>query len=171
MLTQVLHASVSEPCEQRANDRRVLRLEARAEGPAGGSGIEVHNLSRTGMLVESRIVLAIGTILEVALPGGSEHRAEIVWTDESLFGCRFETPLTKAQLSAAILRADPLPAAAPTPPAADQGLARLQAQWPFEDESDQSDEDQRLPLGKRIWVIGSLATATWSVPVGAWLLS
>lgn len=172
MLTHALPASLADPGEQRATDRRVLRLEARAEGPAGGSGIEVHNLSRTGMLVECPVRLPVGTLLDVALPGGSSHQAEIVWSDESLFGCRFAKPLTKAQLSAALLRADPLPGgAAAAPSSGDAAFAKLQEQWPFEDPAPADAEDKRLPLGKRIWVIGGLATASWSVPVGAWLLS
>ena len=66
--------------------------------PAGEGGIEVHNLSRTGMLVESTTAVPAGTVLEVELPSGTSHRAKVVWTDEGLFGCRFERPLSRAIL-------------------------------------------------------------------------
>lgn len=173
MLSHALPARFADSAEQRSQDRRVLRLQAQAETPAGeGSGIEVHNLSRTGMLVESPAGLPVGTQLEIALPAGSTHRAEVVWTDDRLFGCRFEKPLTKAQLSAALLRADPRPGAGASDGGDQNGaLARLHAQYPPLGENTGAVEDARLPLGQRIWMIGGLATASWSVPVGAWLLS
>ena len=106
MLSHALHASFADPADQRVSDRRVLRLEARVASPAGAGGVEVHNLSRTGMLLECTAGAAAGSAIEVELPGGSLHCAEVVWTDEGLFGCRFDKPLTRAQLSAALLRSE-----------------------------------------------------------------
>ena len=165
MLSHALHASFADASEQRATDRRILRLEAQAATPGGKGGIQIHNLSRTGMLVESGAAVAVGTDIEVELPGGARHRAEVVWRDADLFGCRFAKPLSQATLSAALLRAAPL-----LPSAADaarthesEALARLRRHWNFEDDAAPANETG-LPLGKRMWIIAGLAVAGWAVP-------
>lgn len=173
MLSHALYASFADASEQRATDRRVLRLEARAATPAGEGGIQIHNLSRTGMLVEAAAAVPVGTGVEVEMPGGARHRAEVVWSDAELFGCRFIKPLSQATLSAALLRAAPLvPAVAETPPLIDNvALARLREHWDFED-SGAIDSESDLPVAKRMRIIFGLALAGWAVPTAliAWLL-
>ena len=174
MLSHALHASFADSADQRVSDRRVLRLEARAATPAGEGGIQVHNLSRSGLLLEGITGVAAGTEIEVELPGGTSQRAEVVWADETLFGCRFAKPLTQAQLSAALLRSSPreveaVPAAPLTPA---EALARLREHWDDEPEADVVvNTDRKLPLGTRLWIIGALATTGWAVPAAAaWML-
>lgn len=168
MLSHALHASFADSAEQRSSDRRVLRLGVQAATPAGESGVEVHNLSRTGMLVEAGAALPVGTSIEVELPGGGRHRAEVVWADEGLFGCRFAAPLSQATLSAALLRAAPQPAedAAARPLTQDEAFARLREHWDFEDELAPT-ASKTIPLGSRLWIIGGLGLAGWAVPAAA----
>lgn len=164
MLSHALHANFADASEQRATDRRVLRLEARAATPTGEGGIQIHNLSRTGMLAESAAALPVGTGIEVEMAGGARHRAEVVWRDADLFGCRFTKPLSQATLSAALLRAAPL--AASTPAAVvgnNEVLARLREHWEFEDRAKLAREPG-LPLGNRMWTILALGLAGWAVP-------
>ena len=174
MLSQALHARFADPAELRVSDRRVLRLEAQVATPAGEGGIQIHNLSRTGMLVESAAEVAIGTSIEVEMPGGARHRAEIVWRDAELFGCRFAKPLSQATLSAALLRAAPAaPRVAEAVSLVDHdALARLRQHWEFEHEVERAAEP-RLALGARAWTIIGLGLAGWAVPgvTVAWLLS
>ena len=171
MLSHAFSASFAKTSEQRVSNRRVLRLEAQVAMPAGHGGIEVHNLSRTGMLVETATQVPVGTLIEVKLPCGTAHRAEVVWADEGLFGCRFEQPLSKSTLSAALLRAAPqVPEEKETAHSQDSALAMLREHWVFEHET-ASTGDRKLPLGKRLWVIGGLALAGWAVPAAAaWML-
>lgn len=173
MLSHTLYASFADGAEQRGADRRVLRLEARVATPAGEGGIEVHNLSRTGMLVEAAGGVPVGTTIEVELPDGARHRAEVVWSDEGLFGCRFAKPLSQAALSAALLRAAPQPAEGePRPLTQDQAFAKLREHWQFEDElAPVSARPLPLPLGARMWIIAGLGLTGWAVPAGAaWML-
>jgi hypothetical protein len=174
MLSQALYGTFAATSEQRASDRRVLRLEAHAATPAGEGGIQIHNLSRTGMLVETDAAVPVGTSLEVELPGGTRHRAEVVWRDAELFGCRFAKPLSQATLSAALLRATPaLPMVAETALLVDnEALARLRDHWDFEDDIAEASEP-RLPLGQRLWLILGLGLASWAVPatIVVWLLA
>lgn len=167
MLSQALHAHFADASEQRATDRRILRLEARAATPAGEGGIEIHNLSRTGMLVGSIAAVELGTAIEVELPGGACHRAEVVWQDAGLFGCRFTKPLSQATLSAALLRASPatlspqLASSSPEPAA----LNRLREHWSSEQEAETLGRSE-LSLTKRLWAIIGLGIAAWVVPTG-----
>ncbi len=163
MLSHALHASFADASEQRATDRRVLRLEARAATAAGEGGIQIHNLSRTGMLAESAAALPVGTGIEVEMAGGARHRAEVVWRDADLFGCRFSKPLTQATLSAALLRAAPLAVATPAVIGNNEVLARLHEHWEFEN-SAKLVREPSLPLGKRMWTIIGLGLAGWAVP-------
>ena len=167
MLSHALFASFADSSEHRVSDRRILRLEAQVASPAGSGGIEVHNLSRTGMLIESTAPVSVGTAIEVELPGGKSHQAEVVWADEGLFGCRFERPLAQATLSAALLRACPLvPAVAEAALSAEASIAKLREHWAFEHETP-SVAGGKLAAGTRLWIIGGLGLAGWAVPAAA----
>ena len=95
------------------NERGTPRLHMRlgAPGSVEGSGsalVVIHNLSATGMLIETASDLAIGQRIMVALPEAPDCAATVVWRSEALAGCRFDRPLSHAMLSAAQLR-NPLP--------------------------------------------------------------
>lgn len=172
MLSQALHAHFADTAEQRVSDRRVLQLEAPAATPSGAGDIRIHNLSRTGMLIESTAEVTVGTAIEVEMPGGARHAAEVVWRDSELFGCRFAKPLSQATLSAALLRAAPaMPAFADTGLLVDnEALARLREHWEFEHEIAPSGKSE-LPLHTRLWAIIGLGLASWAVPAAivAWI--
>ncbi len=170
-MNHALQARFANTADQRASDRRILRLEARAATLAGEGGIEVHNLSPTGMLMECATALPADCALEVELPGGSTHRAQVVWADEGLFGCRFERPLTKAQLSAALLRSAPrVPKGERTLPPHTPATAS-QLNLAPQRRATVPDADQ-WPLHTRLRVIAGLALAAWAVPAAAamWVL-
>jgi len=107
-----IHAMIEE--QQTADAQRgAARMHMRFEAPGSLDGSEgtmvvIHNLSATGMLIETATDLAIGQRLTVALPEASDSAATIVWRSEALAGCRFDRPLSRAALSAAQLR-NPLP--------------------------------------------------------------
>lgn len=171
MLSHALFARFADSADNRAADRRVLRLEARVATPAGAGGIEVHNLSRSGLLLEGVIGVGAGCEIEVELPGGSTHLAQVVWADDTLYGCRFVKPLTQAQLSAALLRSAPLePAATPEPLIPSGASARLREHWDEEPETERATAG-KLPVGKRLWIIAGLGVAGWAVPAAAaWMI-
>lgn len=93
----------------RAAVRMHMRLETSGslDGDEGTSVI-IHNLSATGMLIETASNLDIGQRIAVTLPEMPDCTATIVWRSEALAGCRFDRPLSRAALSAARLR-NPLP--------------------------------------------------------------
>ena len=108
----VIHGTMVEPPagegQQRA-DR--LRLNLAVEGavaPGQGTEVIVHNLSVSGVLIETAADLMMGQDIAIALPEAGDVVASVVWQSERLYGCRFRQPLPRAALSAARLR-NPLP--------------------------------------------------------------
>ena len=86
--------------------RRKLRLAAHGALSSGASAeILIHDISATGLLVESALPLSGGERISIVLPEAGETWAEVIWASGKLFGCRFEAPISVAALSAAQLRA------------------------------------------------------------------
>lgn len=95
----------SATADQRFSARRRLSLVAQGVKETG-AGIEVliHNISETGLLVESDVRLAVGERIEIELPHAGAIPARTIWASGRLFGCEFESPVSPATLSAAELR-------------------------------------------------------------------
>jgi transcriptional regulator with XRE-family HTH domain len=82
--------------------RRVLRLDTYGETAAGdAAAVRVHNLSATGLLLETEVELGAGETLAVALPLVGEIEASVVWRSERFYGCQLAAPLSPAALDAA----------------------------------------------------------------------
>lgn len=85
--------------------RRTLNLEAQGSLESGGATkVLVHNISATGLLMESTVALSGEEWITIELPQAGSCRARIVWSSSDLYGCQFETAIPKAVLSAAQLR-------------------------------------------------------------------
>lgn len=95
----------TERPDQRGAHRRTLLLGVSgrfAEGTEGSA--TVHNISETGLLVETTSPLAEGETIVVELPEAGSQEAVVVWIDGPMHGCRFVQPISPAALSAAQLR-------------------------------------------------------------------
>lgn len=92
----------------RKADRREVRLRGHG-ATAPGEAIEVliHNLSETGLLLETAAILASGEEIAIDLPDLERISATVVWSSEGLFGCSFASPVPRAKISAAQLRSMP----------------------------------------------------------------
>ena len=94
--------------ENRRYERRNLMLETGGALPGGASGnVTIHNISESGMLIETALELDIGARLSVDLPHDAAVPASVVWGSDALFGCKFERPIGLAALSAVQLKAGP----------------------------------------------------------------
>ncbi len=100
-----------DAANRRGDGRRMLRLGTTGKFARGDGAVTVHNVSQSGLLIETREPLRQGDTFAVELPQAGEQSAEVVWADAPMFGCRFAEPLGAAALSAAQLRGDPLAAA------------------------------------------------------------
>ena len=136
---------------RRASSR--LKLSLGAVLPSTGDEVVIHDLSSTGMLIQTNAALKASEKLEVELPEIGATAARIVWNSGDYYGCQFEKPVPKAALSAALLRNPYEPAAAP------------QAAEPIydQDESVVEVEDDRAPFAVRMRVILGSAVLLWAL--------
>lgn len=90
----------ADPLRPRAA-RRQLRLESAGSTASGETArVLIHNVSTTGLLIESAVKLAEEERIEIDLPEVGNAPAIVVWMSESYYGCRFETPLPAGALAA-----------------------------------------------------------------------
>jgi hypothetical protein len=93
--------------DRRSSRRRALSLTIDGKSDASGMPAVVHDLSQTGLLLETRAELAVGDNIEVVLPHIGAARASVVWSSGPFLGCAFETPITRGAVSASLLKSDP----------------------------------------------------------------
>ena len=101
--------------------RRRLELKvsgALASGDA--AAVLIHNVSATGLLLETETALSEGERIDIDLPEIGLTPATIVWSDEKFHGGHFDSPLSAGVLSALELRSAAAPLALSQP---EQSLA------------------------------------------------
>jgi len=112
-----------EPADdERGAARRTLRLAVEGRFATSEGAVTVHNISATGLLIETTLPLSEGDSFAVDLPEAGESAAQVVWASAPMYGCRLTAPLGAAALSAARLRGEAV--ATPAPQREDFG-ARL----------------------------------------------
>jgi transcriptional regulator with XRE-family HTH domain len=90
---------------QRSAARRALKLETSGVIPGGGAAnVTVHNISASGLLLETALDLAPGEELAIELPEAGTSNASIIWRSGRLYGCAFARPISTASLAAAQLQ-------------------------------------------------------------------
>lgn len=144
--------------EERDSRRHSLSLGAQASSNGRVARVVVHNISATGLLIESPLKLNFGEEIEVELPRVEVQRASVVWFSEGFYGCQFTTPLSDATVSAARLRSMPLWHPQPPEASADG------------DPEGQTADPTALTLRQKAAVIVSLATACWGAIILTTLL-
>ena len=93
---------------RRSAARRTLRLQALgATASQADADVLIHDLSLSGLLIETSAGLAAGERIDVDLPEAGPTEAKVVWTSGRFFGCKFKRPIPPAALSSAILRSPP----------------------------------------------------------------
>lgn len=104
----VIHAHLEEPTGpggKSREPRRTLQLETQGVTTLGDAAhVLIHNVSTTGLLLETQVPLSAGLQLMIELPQAGPMLATVMWQSGHLFGCQFDAPITSAVLSAAQLR-------------------------------------------------------------------
>lgn len=112
--------------DERGAARRTLQLGVTARLGNAEQRAVIHNISATGMLIETATRLAEGEAIAVDLPQAGEVVATVVWADAPMHGCRFAEPLPSGVLSAALLRGVAPPRGLADPGSAEDFGLRLQ---------------------------------------------
>jgi transcriptional regulator with XRE-family HTH domain len=93
---------------RRGQPRRNLILRTKGASTVGDAvDVTIHNLSATGLLLHTSAKLVTGDEINLELPEAPQARAKVVWADETLFGCEFVQPVSRAVLSATELLSRP----------------------------------------------------------------
>jgi hypothetical protein len=94
--------------DRRARNRRTLRLTATANlGEAPESAVTIHDLSESGMLLETSAPLGPGEQFQIFLPLAGPVDTVVVWNSGNFFGCQFGDAVPSAAVSAALLKGVP----------------------------------------------------------------
>ena len=91
--------------DPRRSVRHTLHLEAIGATADGEQArVTVHNISTSGLLLETVTMLDVGETIALDLPEAGGRSAIVSWAGEAFYGCQFDRPLSPAELSAAQLR-------------------------------------------------------------------
>jgi PilZ domain len=93
--------------DARGASRRKLQLDVQASAGNLDANVLVHNISTSGLLIETGQLLEIGETIEVDLPHVGLTRANIVWSTSDFYGCKFASEISSAAVSSALLRSHP----------------------------------------------------------------
>ena len=131
--------------DRRTSQRRKLCLGSSLQG--SGDDVTIHDLSSTGMLIETAAVLVPFDGLQIELPEVGTTPAVIVWNSGRYFGCEFRERLPQAAISAALLRSPAGISADLSPPLPE----RITPSTAEPAGSEGADADKSIATRKRLW--------------------
>jgi len=148
--TQVISEASSR--NLRGGIRRKFRFEVDAAVPhSDATTVTIHNLSETGVLLETSAHLTKGELIELDLPHSGAKSAVVVWSSEQFFGCNFTEDLSVAAASATVLRAP---------------FEILRADRESKVELEAEAPEDKLSCSTRLWTVIALALFSWEFLAG-----
>ncbi len=138
--------------EKRYAPRKPVALTLRAWIAGAEREITVRDLSHTGFLVETTPPLTLNQTIALELPHEGRKDAKVVWAGDSLAGCTFEGTISKASVSAALLKSEVRHPTATIPSQVFESLAYA---------GDDDPEIEKLPVPVRLAVIGAGSVLAW----------
>jgi hypothetical protein len=140
-----------EADDRRSQGRRRLHLESSLS--ASGDEVLVHDISTTGVLLETAAKLQPFESLQFDLPEVGAMQAVVVWNSGPFFGCEFASPIPRAAISAALLRS----------PVATKLLVESSLAVDEAHEAEILDHGEALPLATRGWIILGVSLTLWAL--------
>jgi hypothetical protein len=155
---------ITPAADRRGWTRRSLSLGSSLQ--ATGEDVTVHDVSATGMLIETTAELSILDGLEIELPEAGFTPAVVTWNSGSYYGCQFKESISQAAISAALLRSPP------ARPGDQETPVRLFPESAHQtikiDESEVEDiVEEKASLGVRLRVILGSAVLLWALIIWA----
>lgn len=124
-MTILARLQITPTADRRRAPRRQLCLGSALQ--TTGEEVIIHDLSSSGMLIETAANLAPFDGLEIELPQAGIRQALVVWSSGRYYGCEFQELLSQAVISAAQLRSAPMVSPEEAPPPS-QAITRSNAQ-------------------------------------------
>ena len=155
---------ITPAANRRGWTRRSLSLVSSLQ--ANGNDVTIHDLSATGLLMETAAELAVLDELEIELPEAGFTPAQVVWNSGRFYGCQFNDRISQAAISAALLRSPP------SSPAETQAGPRISKDYAVESRGlEDIPEEDKAPLSVRLRVILGSSILLWALIVwAAWSL-
>jgi hypothetical protein len=160
MKMEARRAHFEPAADGRGAPRRKLRFGVQgANTTAGPAEVVIHDISETGFLIETVSQLTPGETIELELPHAGSRCAEVVWISGDFYGCRFERAISKAAVSATLLRA---PAGSlPSISVAEPVSAASAEETP--PQTTHGSRDGQLSPRAKAWTILGLAVLSWCI--------
>ena len=152
---------ITPAADRRGWTRRSLSLGASLQ--ATGENVTVHDVSATGMLIETAAELSVLDALEIELPEAGLTTAVVTWNSGRYYGCQFKERIPQAAISAALLRSPPARAGLESP-------TQLQFPEPAAEAGSRPEEypdEEKASLGLRLRVIFGSAIFLWALIIWA----
>lgn len=150
--------------------RRKLSLEAQGTTSSGmAADVLIHNLSTTGLLIQTSTDLSIGEAITVDVPHAGTTLAVVMWNSGNLFGCEFVAPVPNAAVSASLLRN---PVERPSEPPSVETHAPPEDKVDGDAErgavvDDAATDHFRLPIRTRVLIIVGSSLLAWTLIIWA----
>lgn len=153
---------------------RLLTQAVARSADTSDFAVTMRDLSATGLLIEAKASLRIGSTILLSLPNAQEVAATVVWSSGDYHGAQFAAPLREAAVRACLADSKVVWPAfadreAPTAaPAVNQPAAMLAAvAQAYEEPTGGSD----LSLALRMRILLGASAVLWSAIIGgAWTL-
>lgn len=133
-------------------------------GAKGRASVIIHNLSGTGLLIETGKKLEPGATFDVDLPEVGATEVRVAWTSGDFYGCDFTTPIAAGRAGAPRLHAlDDMAAAPEAVPAflASPPFGYGTTEQPFPGE--QTSSEPKLPMRSRILFVLGISLILWAI--------
>lgn len=155
---------ITPAADRRASPRHKLSLGSSLQ--TTGEDVTIHDVSPTGMLVETQAELATYDHLEIELPEVGITQGLVVWSSGRFYGCQFRERLSQAAISAAQLRSPP---AIPIDllPAAATAKTDVEVTTEEADAYAADVQEDRAPVSVRLRVILGSAIILWALIIWA----
>lgn len=151
---------------QAATDRRSsTRHQICLGSSVDGEPVTIHDLSATGMLIETTADLHQFDAVEIELPEAGATSALIVWGSGRYFGCEFKEPIFPATVSAARLRSPPAIGLVQVTQPLDQVATPAAEGTQVQDHP--SINNEKAPVATRLRVIFGSAIVLWALIIWA----
>jgi hypothetical protein len=157
---------IASRADRRGWKRRKLSLGSSLQ--TTGEAVVIHDVSSTGMLIETSAQLSVVGPLEIDLPEAGITQAFVVWNSGQFYGCEFKQRIPQAAISAAMLRsppASPLDSerSARPPLSIPELAARITLPSKQTPETQDFPEEEKAPFGVRLRVILGSAILLWTL--------
>jgi len=153
---------ITPAADRRGWTRRSLSLVSSLQGT--GTEVTIHDVSSTGLLIETTAELAVFDDLEIELPEAGFTAAVVVWTSGRFFGCQFKDRISQGAISAALLRS---PASQPGEGRSEVHLLTEPLRQDAIEVSQEDFEDPKASLSVRLRVILGSAILLWGLIIWA----